>query len=239
MLVDLCHTIEDGMITYQGLPAPLICDFLSREASRRHYAPGTEFHIGRIDMVANTGTYVDSPFHRFADGADLAALPLERLADLEGVLVRAPAAGDRAVTPRDFTGLELRGKAVLVHTGWDRHWRTDRYFVGHPFLTGESAAHLAEAGAALVGIDSYNIDDTADLRRPAHTLLLGAGIPIVEHLCGLRDLPPGAPFRFSAVPAKVRNFGTFPVRAYAVVAEPGGASRATRGSAPAPHQETR
>lgn len=213
-VVDLSHTVEDGMITYKGLPAPVICDYLSREQSRSRYAPGTEFHIAKIEMVANTGTYLDSPFHRFADGSDLAALTLDRLAGLEGVLVRAAAGGERAIDARAFAGLDVRGRAVLVRTGWDAHWRTDRYFEGHPFLTEGAAAHLVSGGAALVGIDSLNIDDTGDLRRPAHTLLLGAGIPIVEHLCGLDRLP-DAGFRFSAVPVKMKGCGSFPVRAYA------------------------
>jgi len=211
-LFDLSHTVEHGMITYKGLPAPVMCDFLSRERSREIYAPGTEFHIGRIDMVANTGTYVDSPFHRYADGKDLAMLPLESVAELEAVVA---AASGRAIGPEAFRGVEVRGKAVLVHTGWDRHWRTDAYFEGHPFLTRDAAALLADAGAALVGIDSYNIDDTADGSRPAHTILLGAEIPICEHLCNLGALPAGR-LRFSAVPVKVSGFGTFPVRAYAV-----------------------
>ena len=213
MLIDLSHTIEHGMITYKGLPAPLICDFLSREASHAHYAPGTEFHIGRIDMVANTGTYLDSPFHRFADGKDLAALPLDSLAGLDGVLVRVPP-GRRALPHEVFEHLPLAGKAVLVQTNWDRHWRTDAYFEGHPFLTEDAARFLREAGAKLVGIDSYNIDDTADLRRPVHTILLGHNIPIVEHMTGLAALPSEA-FEFFAVPPKVRAFGTFPVRAFA------------------------
>jgi arylformamidase len=212
-LFDLSHSIEHGMITYRGLPAPLICDFLSREASRQHYAEGTEFHIGRIDMVANTGTYLDSPFHRFADGKDLSELPLGSLASLDGVLVRAHGTG-RAITRDTFAGLELRDKAVLVHTGWDKHWRTDTYFEGHPFLTEDAARYLAEAGAKLVGIDSYNIDDTADGRRPAHTILLRNEIPIVEHMTGLQQVPQGD-FQFFAVPPKVRAFGTFPVRAFA------------------------
>src|SRR5215467_3286721 len=171
MLFDLSHTIEHGMITYKGLPAPLICDFLSREASRALYAPGTEFHIGRIDMVANTGTYLDSPFHRFADGIDLAGLPLESLAGLDGVLVQVPQ-DRRAISREFFEKLPVAGKAVLVQTGWDRHWRTDQYFEGHPFLTGDAASFLRDAGARLVGIDSYNIDDTADKSRPVHTTLL-------------------------------------------------------------------
>jgi arylformamidase len=215
-LVDVSHEIEDGMITYRGLPAPVVRDHWTREESRRHFAPGTEFHIGRIDMVANTGTYVDSPFHRYADGQDLAALPLESLADLPGVVVRAAGQVERGIDAPALAELDVRGKAVLLHTGWDRHWRTDRYFEGHPFLTAAGAEWLAGQGAALVGIDSLNIDDTADARRPAHSILLRANIPIAEHLCGLDRLP-DAGFRFFAVPVKVRAFGTFPVRAFAAV----------------------
>jgi kynurenine formamidase len=215
-LVDLSHPIEDGMETYRGLPGPTIEDHLSREASRSHYAAGTEFQIGRITMVANTGTYVDAPAHRFADGVDVAGLPLALLVDLEGVVVRVAASTDRAIRPPAFEGVDVAGRAVLIHTGWDRHWRTEAYFSGHPFLTAESAAHLRDAGAALVGIDSLNIDDTADGTRPVHTTLLRAGIPVVEHLTGLDQLPASS-FRFSAVPAPVRGMGTFPVRAFAVV----------------------
>jgi kynurenine formamidase len=214
-LIDLSHTVEDGMITYKGLPAPIICDYLSREYSREHYTGGTEFHIGKIEMVANTGTYVDSPFHRFADGIDLSELPLESLADLPGIVVHATDAG-RAVTAEAFRGLDVKGRAVLVHTGWARHWGTDQYFEGHSFLTGEAAAHLVEAGASFVGIDSYNIDDTDDGARPVHTQLLRANIPICEHMCNLENLPSGR-FRFHAAPVKVKAFGTFPVRAYAIV----------------------
>lgn len=217
-LIDLSHTVEDGMVTYEGLPGPVICDFLSREASRAHYAEGTEFHIGRIDMVANTGTYMDSPFHRYADGADLSELPLSSIADLEGVLIEAgPSSGrsGRAIDRSAFLDRDLAGKAVLVRTGWDVHWRTERYFEGHPFLTREAAEHLAESGATLVGIDSLNIDDTDDGERPVHTVLLGREIPIVEHLRGLERLR-GRSFRFSAVPVKVKGFGSFPVRAFAV-----------------------
>jgi len=214
--VDLSHTIEHGLVTYRGLPAPVICDFLSREESRKHYAEGTEFHIGRIEMVANTGTYLDSPFHRYADGKDLSQLALESLADLEGVVVSAGPSAGRAVGPEAFVGLEVRGRAVLVRTGWDAHWKTESYFEGHPFLTEDAARLLADGGAALVGIDSYNIDDTADGRRPVHSVLLGAGVPVVEHMCGLDELPREG-FRFHAVPVKVRGFGTFPVRAFAVV----------------------
>jgi kynurenine formamidase len=212
---DLSHTITHGLITYKGLPAPLICDYLSREDSRSHYAPGTEFQIGKIEMVANTGTYLDSPFHRFAQGADLADLPLTSLADLDAVVV-TPAPGRRAVDEAAFAGLDVRGKAVLVRTGWSRHFGTDAYFEGHPYLTEGAAQCLCQGGAALVGIDSLNIDDTGDGRRPVHTALLGAAIPIVEHLAGLDTLPDrGA--RFFAVPVKVRGMGTFPVRAFGVI----------------------
>jgi kynurenine formamidase len=212
-LIDLSHTVEHGLVTYKGLPAPLICDFLSREDSRRIYAPGTEFHIGKIEMVANTGTYVDSPFHRYADGADLSELPLESLANLDTVVVRHTG---RAIGREALGNLDLRGKAVLVNTGWDRHWTTDQYFEGHPFLTEAAARHIADSGARLAGIDSLNIDDTADLTRPAHSILLRAGIPIAEHLCNLGALPARG-FRFFAVPVKVKRFGTFPVRAFAIV----------------------
>ena len=216
-LIDLSHEVEHGMITYKGLPAPIICDFLSREDSRKNYAPGTEFNIGKIEMVANTGTYVDSPFHRFADGIDLSELPLESLADLEGIVVHVDN-GTRAIPAQAFDNLSLQGKAVLIHTGWSRHWRTDQYFEGHPFLTRDAAECLVEAGAAFVGIDTYNIDDTTDGTRPAHTILLGNRIPICEHMCGLENLPDRG-FRFHAAPVKVRAFGTFPVRAYAVLDE--------------------
>ena len=213
--VDLSHTIEHGMTTYPGLPGPLICDFLSREASRGRYAPGVEFHIGRIDMVANTGTYLDSPFHRYADGKDLSALPLSSLAGLEAIVIRGPAAG-RAIDRAAFAGRPIGGRAVLVRTGWDVHWRTAAYLEGNPYLTADAAAYLVAEGAALVGIDSLNIDDIKDLERPVHSTLLAAEIPIVEHLCHLGQLP-DAGFRFSAVPPKVAGFGTFPVRAFATL----------------------
>ena len=215
-LIDLSHVVEHGMITYKGLPAPLICDFLSREESRSHYADGVEFHIGKIEMVANTGTYLDSPFHRYPHGKDLSELELTSLVNLEGLVVRATGRTGRAITSATFDGLDVRGKAVLVHTGWDAHWRTDQYFEGHPFLTADAARHLVDSGAALVGIDSLNIDDTADGRRPVHSALLGHDIPIVEHLCGLSQIPDSG-FRFFAAPVKVKAFGTFPVRAFAIV----------------------
>jgi kynurenine formamidase len=215
-LIDLSHTVEHGMVTYRGLPAPLICDFLSREDSRRLYATGTEFHIGKIEMVANTGTYLDSPFHRYADGKDLSQLPLESVADLDAIVVRAPDESGRSIDAGAFRGLDLRGKAVLVHTGWSRHWRTDQYFEGHSFLTAEAAALLRDQGAALVGIDSLNIDDNSSGERPVHSTLLRHDIPIVEHMTNL-DQVPDSGFRFHAVPVKVKNFGTFPVRAFALL----------------------
>lgn len=214
-LIDLSHEVEHGMVTYKGLPAPIICDFLSREESRKHYAEGTEFNIGKIEMVANTGTYVDSPFHRFADGIDLSELPLESLADLEGIVVHVQTVG-RSISDKAFHGSDIKNKAVLIHTDWARHWGTDQYFEGHPFLTKDAAEFLVEAGAAFVGIDTYNIDDTTDGTRPAHTILLGNRIPICEHMCGLENLP-NRGFRFHAAPVKVKAFGTFPVRAYAVL----------------------
>ncbi|MEO1094478.1 MAG: cyclase family protein [Cyanobacteria bacterium J06638_28] len=214
-LIDLSHVVEDGMVTYPGLPAPIICDFLSREASKAYYAKGTTFHIGKIEMVANTGTYIDSPFHRYADGKDLAELPLEAIADLAGIVFRIDPAVKR-IDQDCFQGTDLRGKAVLVHTGWARHWGTEQYVKGNPYLTAEAATWLKEAGVCLVGIDSLNIDDTSTGERPVHSILLGADIPIVEHMCNLEVLPE-TPFRFNAVPVKVKNFGTFPVRAYAVL----------------------
>ncbi len=216
-LIDVSHTVEDGMITYKGLPAPLIADHLTREASKSYYAPGTEFQIGRIEMVANTGTYVDSPFHRYPDGRDLAGLDLYALANLDGVVVRSVDAATRGISVDSVQGLDLKDKAILFHTGWDSRWRTEEYSDGnHPFVTAGAAEYLAQSGAALVGIDSYNIDDTDDRTRPAHSILLRHGIPIVEHLCGLGDLPDHG-FKFFAVPVKVRGMGTFPVRAFGVV----------------------
>jgi arylformamidase len=215
-LIDVSHTVESGMVTYKGLPAPVICDFLSREASRRLYAAGTEFQIGRIDMVANTGTYLDSPFHRYADGKDLSALPLESLANLACVVARIEPKASRAIDTLPFKVQDVRGKAVLIHTAWDRYWRTDQYFEAFPYLTGDLALWLKGAGVALVGIDSHNIDSTDTGERPVHSTLLGADIPIVEHLCGL-DAVPESGSKFFAVSVKVKGFGTFPVRAFAAV----------------------
>jgi arylformamidase len=212
--VDLSHTVYDGLVTYKGLPAAVICDYLSREASRERYAPGTEFQIGKIDMVANTGTYVDCPFHRYADGKDLSEVGLEAFADLEGVLVRSDYHRNVAITPEAFHGLDVQDKAVLVQTGWAERWATDSYFEGNPFLTAEAAQYLRDKGARLVGIDSHNIDDTRGGERPVHSTLLKAQILIVEHLCNLESVPETG-FSFSAIPPKFKGVGTFPVRAFA------------------------
>ncbi|HEY0115107.1 MAG TPA: cyclase family protein [Allosphingosinicella sp.] len=210
-LVDLSHVVTDATVTYKGLPPPHICDYWSRAQSAALYDDGSSFQIGRIDMVANTGTYVDTPFHRYEDGADLARVGLDRMAGLDGLMVRAP---EQAVEPGLFERLDVAGKAVLVQTGWDRHWGTDLYYDDHPFLTEAAARLLAERGAALVGIDSHNIDDTRARRRPVHTILLGAGTLICEHLTNLQALPERG-FRFTAAPPKIAGMGTFPVRAFA------------------------
>lgn len=220
MLIDLSHTIEHGMITYKGLPGPIISDHLSRTASRSIYEAGTEFQIGKIEMVANTGTYLDSPFHRYEDRNDLSQLDLSSLANLEGVVLHCLDSGNdrirRGIQQETLSGCQLAGKAVLFHSGWDRHWRTEKYSDGmHPFLATDTAETLAAAKPALVGIDSFNIDDTSTGARPAHSILLAANIPIVEHLCNL-DALPDSRFRFFAVPAKIKGLGTFPVRAFAL-----------------------
>lgn len=214
--IDLSHDVEDGMVTYPGLPAPVICDFLSREQSHAQYATGTEFQIGMIELCANTGTYLDSPFHRYPDGIDLADLPLDRLADLDAVVIDASGQTGRPVDRAQLLPYDVAGKAVLVYTGWDLRWGSDAYFRGHPFLTAAAADHLVAEGAVLAGIDSLNIDDTSSGERPVHSTLLASGIPICEHLTNLAALPVDG-FRFSAVPVKVRGMGTFPVRAYATI----------------------
>jgi kynurenine formamidase len=215
MLVDLSHTVEHELVTYKGLPAPIICDYLSREASRQRYAPGTEFQMGKIEMVGNTGTYLDSPFHRYADGIDLSGLRLEQLAGLAGVKVIARET--QSIDASHFSALkDIAGKAILVETGWSRHWNTEQYYEGHPFLTEEAAKFVADAGVVLVGIDSLNIDSTQDGQRPVHSILLRRGILIVEHLTALERLPARG-FRFFAVPVKVKGFSSFPVRAFAEV----------------------
>lgn len=216
-LIDVSHTVEHGMVTYKGLPAPIICDWRSREESRAIY-DGAEFQIAKVEMVANTGTYVDSPFHRYADGKDLSELPLESVADLECLVVRIGAGAGAAIDTVPLSAREVGGRAVLFHTGWDRHWRTDAYFEGHPHLTERAAEWLRKAGVALVGIDSMNIDSIATGARPVHTTLLGSEIPIVEHLSGLGHAPERGS-RFSAVPVKVKGCGTFPVRAFVSVAD--------------------
>lgn len=212
--MDLSHTIEDGLVTYKGLPAPVICDYLSREASRKIYAAGTEFQIAKIEMIANTGTYIDCPFHRYEHGKDLSQVELEYFADLEGIVIRADHRKSLAVDSSFFEGKDLHRKAVLVHTGWDAYWNTERYFENHPYLTEEAAKFLQEAGVRLVGIDSMNIDNTQTGSRPVHSTLLASEILIVEHLCNLDQLPEDG-FTFSAIPPKFKGVGTFPVRAMA------------------------
>jgi arylformamidase len=214
--VDLSHEIVDGMTTHPGIPAPSISAFLTHEASTARYAPGTTFEIGRIDLVANTGTYIDTPAHRFPDGQDLADLDLDRVVDVDGVLVDCRGATERAIGPDAFDGVDVRGRAVLVATGWDEHWGTPAYLSDNPFLTGAAADLLVASGAALIGIDSLNVDSLADPSRPAHTAILRAGIPLVEHLTGLGGLPPMG-WRFFAVPPRIRGMATFPVRAFAIL----------------------
>jgi arylformamidase len=214
-IVDLSHVLEDGTITYPGLPAPVISDHLSREASRERYAPGYEFHIGRIDMVSNTGTYLDTPFHRYPNGHDLAGLDPGRVVGVPGIVVDA--GGDQEIPSTRLDGHDVTGHAVLFRTGWDRHWGTARYGEpDHPFLSVAAAERLAEGGAAVVGIDSVNIDGTRTGERPIHSVLLAAGVPIIEHLTGLGQIG-GRPFTLVAVPPAIRGMGTFPVRALAVV----------------------
>lgn len=212
--IDLSHVIENGLVTYKGLPAPVICDYLSREDSKKFYEKGTSFQIGKIEMVSNTGTYLDCPFHRFENGKDLSSLSLESVTDLEAVVVRVPFTETVAITASYFKNISVKNKAVLVHTGWDAHWNTENYYENHPFLTADAADYLKQQGAKLVGIDSHNIDDTRTKSRPVHTILLGAEILIVEHLCNLSALPNDG-FTFNAIPPKFKGVGTFPVRAMA------------------------
>ena len=215
-LIDLSHEIEHGLVTYRGMPAPEISDWMSREDSKKKYAPGTTFQIGRITMIANTGTYIDAPSHRYPDRPDVAGYALETVANLAGTVVRATRRDGRAIDAAAFANLDMRGRAVLVHTGWDVNWATDRYASGHPFLTAAAARALVAARPALVGIDSLNIDDDTDPARPVHTALLGAGIAIVEHMTGLAGIPDTG-FRFFAAPPRVKGMGSFPVRAFAIV----------------------
>ena len=213
-VIDLSHEIESGMITHPGLPGPMICDFLTREDSASRYTDGTEFHIGRIDMVANTGTYIDSPFHRFAHGDDISQLPLALLVNLPCSVIRVAERARRAITASDFGDEDVTGKAVLIHTGWDALWGQEAYLSDNPHLTEDAANFLVENGAILVGIDSVNIDSLDDSARPVHTILLGHRIPIVEHMCNLGAIT--GEVRFFAAPVAVRGMGTFPTRAYAI-----------------------
>lgn len=214
MLIDLSHTIENGLITYKGLPAPIICDFLSREDSKKFYEEGTTFQIGKIEMVSNTGTYIDCPFHRFEHGKDLSEVELESFADIDGIVIRIPYTETLRITAERIANYQVKGYAVLFNTGWDMNWNTDAYYQKHPYLTQDAAEYLRDSGARLVGIDSHNIDNIEGKSRPVHTALLGAEILIVEHLCNLGSLP-NKGFKFSAIPPKVKGVGTFPVRAMA------------------------
>ncbi|GAA4178171.1 cyclase family protein [Sphingobacterium ginsenosidimutans] len=215
-LIDLSHTIEDGLITYKGLPAPHICDYLSREQSKQNYDGDTSFQIGKIEMVTNTGTYIDCPFHRFADGNDIAQTALKNFAQLDAVMIHIPFTETLKITEDHLKNREIRNRAVLIQTGWDRYWNTELYYQDHPFLTEQAAMYLRDCNVKLVGIDSHNIDDTAGRTRPVHTVLLGAGILIVEHLCNLNKLP-DQNFKFTAAPPKFKGVGTFPVRAFASI----------------------
>ena len=213
-LVELSHVVRAGMITYPGLPGPEITPYLTREASRQHYAAGTEFAIDRLTLVGNTGTYLDAPYHRYPGGADLSGVPLARTADLPAVVVRVTDAPRPGVDVGALAPVDVRGRAVLLHTGDDARFGSPGYAEGRHFLTRAGAAWLADHDAALVGIDALNIDDTADGERPAHSLLLAAGIPVVEHLTGLGQLPPTGAL-FTAAPLRVEGMGTIPVRAFA------------------------
>lgn len=214
--IDLSHVIEEKLITYKGLPPPVICDYLSREASKYIYAEGTSFQIGKIEMVGNTGTYIDCPFHRYENGKDLAETDLAKLVDLPALMVRAPYQNGIEIGIEFFRGLKLNHRAVLVYTGWSDFWNSERYYSHHPFLTAEAALYLRDQEVLLVGIDSHNIDDTRTNERPVHSILLKNEILIVEHLCGL-DKMVSDQFLFSAVPPKIKGMGTFPVRAYATI----------------------
>ncbi|SDF60840.1 cyclase family protein [Cellulophaga baltica] len=214
LLIDLSHTIEDGLVTYKGLPAPIICDYLSREDSKQFYEKGTEFQIGKIEMVTNTGTYIDCPFHRFEEGKDLSQVGLECFADLDAIVIRIPHTKTIEITEEHLKNYEIRNRAVLIQTGWDEHWNTEQYYENNPYLTEKAAEYLRDCSVKLVGIDSHNIDDTKGKNRPVHTTLLSAEILIVEHLCNLYLLPEDG-FTFSAIPPKFKGVGTFPVRAFA------------------------
>lgn len=215
-LIDISHDIESGLITYKGLPAPVICDYLNREESRNHY-DGETFHIGRIDMVVNTGTYIDCPFHRYEEGNQFTNIPLNRLVNIPALLVPASYKQSKEVGKQFFEGLDVKNKAVLVYTGWDHFWRHDEYFENNPYLTEEAAIFLRDAGAIMVGIDSLNIDDTRSKARPVHSTLLKEDILIIEHLCNLSEVPFNQPIKVSAAPPKIKGIGSFPVRVYVEV----------------------
>ena len=214
LLIDLSHTIENGLVTYKGLPAPIVCDYLTREDSKQFYEKGTEFQIGKIEMVTNTGTYIDCPFHRYENGKDISEVGLECFADLEAIVIRVPHTEIKEITEGHLKNYEIRNRAVLIHTGWDEYWNTESYYENNPYLTERAAEYLRDCSVKLVGIDSHNIDNTNEKSRPVHTTLLGAEILIVEHLCNLYLLPEEG-FTFNAVPPKFRGVGTFPVRAFA------------------------
>ncbi|ETZ23780.1 cyclase family protein [Pedobacter sp. V48] len=219
LFIDLSHTIEDGLVTYKGLPAPIICDYLSRENSKEFYAEGTAFQIGKIEMVSNTGTYIDCPFHRFENGKDLSEVGLECFTDLVAIVIHVPFSQTLEITEEHLKNYEIRNRAVLIHTGWDSNWNTEAYYEHHPYLTEGAAKYLRDCSVKLVGIDSHNIDNTQGKTRPVHTTLLGAEILIVEHLCNLYLLPADG-FTFSAIPPKFKGVGTFPVRAMAKLIKP-------------------
>jgi arylformamidase len=212
--IDLSHVIEDGVVTYKGLPAPIICDYWTREESKQWYEEGTSFQIGKIEMVSNTGTYLDTPFHRYETGKDLSEILVEQTAGLEAIVIKVPFTETLSISAEFFKNLELENKAVLIFTGWDSHWKSDAYYTGNPFLTKDAAEYLVSQKVKLVGIDSHNIDDTSGKSRPVHTILLKNEILIVEHLCNMGKIPENKAIKFTATPPKVKGMGTFPVRAY-------------------------
>jgi arylformamidase len=214
-LIDVSHSVNDGMITYKGLPAPIICDYLTREASKKHYAEGTSFQIGVITMASNTGTYVDVPFHRYEDGKDLSEIALSSLANLDGIKITVPD-HIKEIGVEHFKNAKIKGKAVLIQTNWSQHWGKDQYFENYPYVNEEAALYLRDNGAVFVGIDTYNIDDTTGKSRPCHSILLHNEIPICEHMTGLSDLP-NDNFKFFSVPVKIKGMGTFPVRAFGII----------------------
>lgn len=212
--IDLSHTIEEGLVTYKGLPAPIICDFWSREESKNWYEEGTSFQIGKIEMVANTGTYLDTPFHRYENGKDLSQILIEQTAGIEAIVISIPYLETLSIDAQYFKDYNLQNKAVLIKTGWDIHWKTDSYYSNNPFLTADAAEYLVSQNVKLVGIDSHNIDDTNGKSRPVHSILLKNEILIVEHLCNLDKIPEGKAIKFTATPPKIKGMGTFAVRAF-------------------------